>query len=922
MKSRFKRVHDSTRKRLTGRTRLAVFGLTLATVLVGINLASAVNVGGFEIDANESPQARAFYAGNNAPPGDDWAQTDPAPAAGEGVFVPSADLPHTAAAGCYGSNIDKNLEPSTLICDGNSDHVFDAAEPEQNVVSPSGKTPDDIWPIKPGNVRPKNDFSHAYTHASTVDSPCDPDPDANNTVLHLAGNVGDNEGSHFWGFEFNEVAPTGFNLLKANGGATFQLNFNRSVGDLLISFSVPGNANDPVVLEIFQVSGFQADGDAIFTPATPIADCPPSAPRGHTLLATNNGNDIEAPPWNIPVCDPTADNGQNQCRAANGLTDAEDLIAPRDFAEASIDLAAFGIEPCFTNVIFTSRSAQVLEGADIQDVGGGDFPLCGKKSGTKFHDHNANGVRNVGDEGLPGWVMNLYSDADGDAVLDASEATAIATDTTDADGLYEFDTLANGDYIVCEVLQGSWHQSLPNSGTGELADCTSQSGDPTLGPAGYAFTMAGADQPGNDFGNFKNGTKSGTKFVDSNGDGDRDAGEPGLAGVEIHLFGTDGLGNTVHLHQNTDASGNYSISAPPGSYTACETVPAGYTQSFPTASTPNTTACVAPHGGRGWVVTLTSDSTDSGNDFGNFQNGTKSGTKFVDTNGNSVRDAGEPGLAGVEIHLFGTDGLGNTVHLHQNTDASGNYSISAPPGSYTACETVPAGYTQSFPTASTPNTTACVAPHGGRGWVVTLTSGSTDSGNDFGNFQNATVSGMKFKDADADGVKDPTETGLGGWIIHLFGTSGQGAAVHMTQVTASNGTYSFTVAPGSYNVCEQTSGKPGWVQSFPSSGFNCTGHTDGGTITPGPWGYSVTATSGGTIGDRDFGNKPASEVTVNFTPLADLPGGADATRATAISCVDANGGSVGSNTNSNSLTTANVFTNQSALVCTITFVDP
>ena len=98
MKSRFKRVHDSTRKRLTGRTWLAVFGLTLATVLVGINLASAVNVGGFEIDANESPQARALYAGNNAPPGDDWAQTDPAPAAGEGVFVPSAAPPHTAAA--------------------------------------------------------------------------------------------------------------------------------------------------------------------------------------------------------------------------------------------------------------------------------------------------------------------------------------------------------------------------------------------------------------------------------------------------------------------------------------------------------------------------------------------------------------------------------------------------------------------------------------------------------------------------------------------------------------------------------------------------------------------------------------------------------------------------------------------------------
>jgi hypothetical protein len=206
---------------------------------------------------------------------------------------------------------------------------------------------------------------------------------------------------------------------------------------------------------------------------------------------------------------------------------------------------------------------------------------------------------------------------------------------------------------------------------------------------------------------------------------------------------------------------------------------------------------------------------------------------------------------------------------------------------------------------------------------VTLTSGSTDSGNDFGNFRNATVSGMKFKDVNANGLKDVGEPGLGTWIIHLFGTNGQGASVHMTTTTAADGTYSFTVAPGSYTVCEQTApGKAGWTQSFPSSGANCTGHTDGGTITPGPFGYAVTATSGGTTANRDFGNKPASRVTVTFTPLALLPAGGDATHATSISCVDANNQSVGSVTNANTLTTNNVFTNQSSLVCTVTFVDP
>ena len=183
---------------------------------------------------------RALYAGNNNPPGDDW--DDVSGGAGEGVFAPSTSEPHTAAANCYGSNIDKNpnLEPSTLICDGNSDHAFSAAEPEQNIVSPSGKTPDDLWPVRPGNVRSKNDFSHAYVQADTVDSPCDPDTDVDDVALRLAGHVGDNEGSHFWGFEFNEVRPTNFDLLKEADGDVFILNFNRQVGDLLVSVHGPG----------------------------------------------------------------------------------------------------------------------------------------------------------------------------------------------------------------------------------------------------------------------------------------------------------------------------------------------------------------------------------------------------------------------------------------------------------------------------------------------------------------------------------------------------------------------------------------------------------------------------------------------------------------------------------------------------------
>ena len=1128
--------------------RLTVVFPALTAGLLLMSIASATNVAGFEIDANNATPNHALYSGNEG--GDDWTKG----ASQNGVFAASTSTPHTAATGCYGSNIDTGdaLGPSAFICDGNSDPTFNASEPEQTIVSPSGKTPNDVWPVKPGNVRAKNDFSQAYVHATLIDSPCDPDLVANNVALDLAGHVGDNEGDHFWGFEFNRNPPAGFEDLKANDGGNFLLNFDRAVGDLLVSFTVPGNTNEQAQLELFRVTGFvpsgSSAGDAIFTPAAAQPGCPGSEPQGKTLLRTNNFNQITAPPWNVPVCDPTADNGSNSCRLANGTTPAEDLLAQRDFAEARIDLTAFGITPCFSNVIFSSRSAHPLEGADVQDVGGADFPLCASKSGVKFHDLNADGDQDSGEPGLNGWTINLYRNLDGDTILDANEAVPAQTTTTatvdNVVGSYKFANLQNGDYIVCEVLQAGWNQSAPTPSSGEAADCTSQSGVGTLGAVGHAFTVTGTNHTGNDFGNFKNATKAGTKWEDLDADGVRDQGEPGLAGVQIHLFGTNGAGNPVHLHDTTDANGDYSISVAPGSYTVCETVPAGYTQSFPTSGP----SCAGHEdaSGFGYSITLTSNQTDAGNDFGNFQNATKSGTKFDDLDADSVRDQGEPGIAGVRIHLFGTNGQGNAVHVHTMTDADGNYSFSVAPGSYTVCETVPAGYTQSFPTSgpscaghedasgfgysitlasgqtdagndfgnfrnatksgtkfddlnadgdrdpsepgiadvrihlfgtdgqgnavhvhavtdangnysfsvapgsytvcetvpagytqsfptSGPDCTGhedasgfgysitlisgqvdagndfgnfrnatksgtkfddldadsvrdpnepgiagvrihlfgtngagnsvhlhattdadgnysfSVAPGSytvcetvpagyiqsfptsgpdcaghedasGFGYSITLTSGQVDAGNDFGNFQNATVSGLKFKDADAGRDKDPGEIGLGGWQIHLFGTDGQGNAVHEHTATAADGSYSFTVAPGTYTVCETLAGHPGWVQTFPVSGADCTGHSHAGA--PGADGHSVTVTSGATAGDRDFGNTPLSRVNVTFEALADLPGGGDATRATQITCVDTNAANVGSANNSNTLTTDSVKTNQSSLTCTITFVDP
>ena len=187
-----------------------------------------------------------------------------------------------------------------------------------------------------------------------------------------------------------------------------------------------------------------------------------------------------------------------------------------------------------------------------------------------------------------------------------------------------------------------------------------------------------------------------------------------------------------------------------------------------------------------------------------------------------MRDAGEPGLAGWVIHLDGTDGQGQAVHVTDVTDANGDYSFTVNPGSYTVSEEQQAGWTQTFPASGD--------------YDIVLTSGETETGNDFGNFQQATKSGTKFNDLDGDGVRDAGEPGLVGWVIHLDGTDGLGQAVNLTDVTDANGDYSFTVNPGTYTVSEEQ--QAGWTQSFPASGDYDIVLTSGETETA-----STSATS-------------------------------------------------------------------------------
>ncbi|NNF01492.1 MAG: T9SS type A sorting domain-containing protein, partial [Bacteroidia bacterium] len=160
----------------------------------------------------------------------------------------------------------------------------------------------------------------------------------------------------------------------------------------------------------------------------------------------------------------------------------------------------------------------------------GDYVWC---------DDNGDGIQDATEAPIAGVVIEL---------LDAL-GNVIATDTTDANGLYLFDFLPPATYTVNVV-----DATVPAG-----KDLTTNN-DPTtvnLGPGENRLDV--------DFGYMYNGTIGDYVWCDENLDGIQDASEPAIAGVVLELL--DAQGNVIAT-DTTDANGLYLFTdLGPGQYT-------------------------------------------------------------------------------------------------------------------------------------------------------------------------------------------------------------------------------------------------------------------------------------------------------------------------------------------------------------------
>jgi hypothetical protein len=102
----------------------------------------------------------------------------------------------------------------------------------------------------------------------------------------------------------------------------------------------------------------------------------------------------------------------------------------------------------------------------------------------------------------------------------------------------------------------------------------------------------------------------------------------------------------------------------------------------------------------------------------------------------------------------------------------------------------------------------------------------------------AEVHGLVFGDANANGILDPSELGIDGWLITISGP------VTATLATDVVGNFSFTGLPaGAYTVCE-ASRFPYSIETVPTSGPAC----------PFGVGYAITLSDGQVVTGLLFGN--------------------------------------------------------------------
>ncbi|MCA0454207.1 MAG: carboxypeptidase regulatory-like domain-containing protein [Chloroflexi bacterium] len=488
------------------------------------------------------------------------------------------------------------------------------------------------------------------------------------------------------------VLPAGYQFSPPDAGGDDSLDSdaNPTTGRTILVNLPPGTndlSRDAGIVPLTSIGNFvwrDNNGDGIQDAGEPgIAGITVQLHGGPTVLTTTtdvNGNYLFnlLPPGNYYI----------------------EVVVPNDYAVSPLNA---GGDTALDNDIdpATNRSVTTTlipdEDDMTWDVGLAPLANIGDRV---WVDANADGIQDAGENGLAGITVNL---------LDAG-GNLLETTTTDTNGLYLFDNLRPGDYIIEVILPAD--STFSPMDAAAATDATDSDVDPTTGRTIAVNLGYGEIDLTWDAGIVPLGSIGDYVWNDTNANGIQDAGEAGIPNVTVNL--TDSNGVTISVV--TDSTGHYLFTdLLADSYTITvdtTTLPAGMGQTYDLNGTLDHSATYTLGIGED-VLTV---------DFGYVLLGSIGDTIWVDNNRNGIQDGSEPGIPNVTVTLVLPDGSTLTT----TTDANGNYSFT---------DLYPGDYRVVVDLSTIPSTLLPVFDPDGTfdGWTdVTLSAGEQHITADFG----------------------------------------------------------------------------------------------------------------------------------------------------------------------------------------------